>query len=124
MIVLEIVTRTLFSLFFIIAGTTHFTNPTIYDSLVPAYLPNHRLLHLLAGSIEIILGFTLLTRWKSLGGLLLAIFLVIVYLANLNMWINGVPFLGNLLSTFTHFLRLILQILMIVYSLFIWRSFK
>ena len=69
MIMLEIIIRTIFSLFFIIAGITHFTNPSIYDSLVPAYLPNPRLLHLLAGLIEIILGLALLTRWKSIGAL-------------------------------------------------------
>ena len=124
MITLEILTRTVFSLFFIVAGITHFTNPTIYDALVPEYLPNPRLLHLLAGLIEIILGLSLLTRWKSIGALLLAVFLIIIYLANLNMWLNDVPFLDNQLSSFTHFLRFILQILMIIYSLYIWRSFK
>ena len=58
------------------------------------------------------------------GALLLAIFLVIVYLGNLHMWVNDVPFLGNVLSTRAHILRLLAQIGMILYSLYIWKSFK
>ncbi len=124
MILLEAIPRVIFSLFFIFAGITHFTNPSIYDSLVPSYLPSPRLTHLLAGFIEIVLGLSLITKWKSQGALLLAIFLVVVYLGNLHMWVNNVPFLGNSLSTNGHILRLFAQIAMIGYSLYIWKAFE
>ena len=124
MILLETIPRVIFSLFFIFAGITHFTNPSIYDSLVPSYLPSPRLMHLLAGFIEIVLGLSLITKWKSQGALLLAIFLVVVYLGNLHMWVNNVPFLGNSLSTNGHVLRLFAQIAMIGYSLYIWKAFE
>ena len=124
MILLEAIPRVIFSLFFIFAGITHFTNPSIYDSLVPSYLPSPRLMHLLAGFIEIVLGLSLITKWKSQGALLLAIFLVVVYLGNLHMWVNNVPFLGNSLSTNGHILRLFAQIAMIGYSLYIWKAFE
>ena len=124
MILLEAIPRVIFSLFFIFAGITHFTNPSIYDSLVPSYLPSPRLTHLLAGFIEIVLGLSLITKWKSQGALLLAIFLVVVYLGNLHMWVNNVPFLGNSLSTNGHILRLFAQIAMIGYSLYIWKTFE
>ena len=121
---IEAIPRVIFSLFFIFAGITHFTNPSIYDSLVPSYLPSPRLTHLLAGFIEIVLGLSLITKWKSQGALLLAIFLVVVYLGNLHMWVNNVPFLGNSLSTNGHILRLFAQIAMIGYSLYIWKAFE
>ncbi len=124
MILLEAIPRVIFSLFFIFAGITHFTNPSIYDSLVPSYLPSPRLMHLLAGFIEIVLGLSLITKWKSQGALLLAIFLVVVYLGNLHMWVNNVPFLGNSLSTNGHILRLFAQIAMIGYSLYILKAFE
>ena len=94
MIIFQDIIRLLFSTFFIYVGVTHFINPAVYDALVPTYFPNPRFLHLLAGAVEIILGISLLTRWRSEGALLLAIFLVIVYLGNLHMWINNVPFMG------------------------------
>ena len=120
----EIYSRILFSLFFIFAGINHFNNPSIYDSLVPTYIPYPRFVHLTTGFIEIILGVSLLTKWRSVGALLLAIFLIVIYLANLHMWINDVTFLNHTLSSPAHILRLILQIAMILYSLFIWRSLK
>ena len=124
MIIFQDIIRLLFSTFFIYVGVTHFINPAVYDALVPTYLPNPRFLHLLAGAVEIILGISLLTRWRSEGALLLAIFLVIVYLGNLHMWINDVPFMGNTLSTNGHILRFIAQIAMISYSIYLWRIFK
>ena len=124
MITFEILLRALFSIFFVVAGITHFTHASIYDSLVPTYLPNPRFFHLISGFFEIFLGLSLLTRWKSTGAIFLALFLAIVYLGNLHMWINDIPFLGNNLSTSAHVLRLIAQILMILYALYIWRTFK
>ena len=124
MIIIENLSRVIFTVFFIFAGFTHFTNPAIYDSLVPTYIPFPRFVHSLAGFFEIILGISLLTKWKSQGALLLAIFLVIVYLGNLHMWLNNIPFLGNKLSTSGHILRLIVQVVMILYSLNIWKSFR
>ena len=124
MIVLNDILRYIFSLFFILAGISHFTNPEIYDQLVPTYLPSPRFFNLLAGLFEIILGVSLLTKWKSQGALLLAVFLVLLYLGNLHMWINDIPFLGNTLTTSGHIIRLITQIGMIIYSLYLWRVFK
>ena len=124
MISLEAIPRVIYSLFFIFAGITHFSNPSIYDALVPSYLPEPRLMHSLAGISEIVLGLSLLTKWKSQGALFLAIFLVIVYLGNLHMWLNNIPFLGSKLSTNGHILRLIVQVVMILYSLNIWKTFR
>ena len=124
MISLEAIPRVIYSLFFIFTGITHFSNPSIYDALVPPYLPEPRLMHSLAGVSEIVLGLSLLTKWKSQGALFLAIFLVIVYIGNLHMWINDVPFLGNTLTTSGHITRLIIQIGMILYSLYIWKAYE
>ena len=124
MIIFQDIFRIIFSTFFIYVGITHFINPGLYDALVPTYLPNPRFMHLLAGAAEIILGVSLLTKWKSEGAFLLAIFLVIVYLGNLHMWINDVPFMGNTLTTNGHILRLFAQIVMVMYSIYLWKVFK
>ena len=117
MIVIQDILRIIFSTFFIYVGITHFTNPSIYDALVPTYLPNPRIMHLLAGAVEVILGISLLTKWKSEGALLLAIFLVVVYLGNLHMWINNIPFMKNYLSLFlTAILFLPLSIISIIFE--------
>lgn len=46
-------------------------------------------------------------------------FLVVIYSANLNMWVNDIPLDGNTFSAFWHILRLIGQVLMIVIALWV-----
>ena len=53
---------------YIFAGIMHFIKPKMYMRIMPKYLPNHKLLVLLSGIAEIILGFALLlTSTKSLA---------------------------------------------------------
>ena len=44
---------------YILAGINHFRNPETYVKIIPDYLPNPKLLNILSGFAEIILGILL-----------------------------------------------------------------
>ncbi|MBK7885047.1 MAG: hypothetical protein IPJ81_15635 [Chitinophagaceae bacterium] len=43
-------------LFYFVAGINHFRHPEAYLRLIPAYIPNHGLINIISGSIEIALA--------------------------------------------------------------------
>ena len=100
---------------FVLIGYGHFICPEIYDSLVPVYLGNPRFWTILSGIFEIVLGmgimipFTRIFSAKSLAFLLISL-----YLANLNMWLNDIPFNGAKLSQIGHLIRLMIQIFLVL----------
>jgi uncharacterized membrane protein len=49
----------LMALLYMIAGINHFIKPKVYLRIMPNYLPKQKLLVLLSGFIEILLGFAL-----------------------------------------------------------------
>ncbi|AMQ56818.1 hypothetical protein [Algoriphagus sanaruensis] len=57
--------------FYSVAGLNHFLNPDFYLPLIPEYLPNHGLINLIAGFIEILLGLGILfknsRKWAGYG---------------------------------------------------------
>ena len=64
------------------AGIMHFVKPKMYMRIMPQYLPNHKLLVLLSGVAEIILGIGVcfpITKNFSIYGLvlMLAVFLLV-----------------------------------------------
>jgi len=54
------VARGLLAAFFTLAGLNHFVMPTFYYSLIPNYLPYPKVINLLAGIAEMVLGVGLL----------------------------------------------------------------
>ena len=70
---------------------------------------------ILSGIFEIILGlgitipFTRIYSAKSL-----ALLLITLYLANLNMWLNDIPFNGAKLSQIGHLIRFIIQVFLVL----------
>ncbi len=103
-------------------GVHHFRNPRVYDNIVPSYLGYPRFWTLFSGIIEVVLGLGLIIyKWRCLSAKLLIVFYMIVYLANINMWINDIPFNGTQLNKFTHVIRLGIQILLILVCIWISR---
>ena len=104
-----------FGIPFVLIGYDHFISPEIYDPLVPDYMGSPRFWTILSGIFEIILGlgitipFTRIYSAKSL-----ALLLITLYLANLNMWLNDIPFNGAKLSQIGHLFRLMIQILLVL----------
>ena len=110
--------------FFISAGLNHFLNPQFYDAIVPDFIPFPRLIHLITGVIEIILPLFLLTRFRKEAALLMMIFLVLLYGANLYVWINDLPYGRTYFTNQQHFFRFLLQVLYIYITYVIYKYDK
>lgn len=107
-------------LFFINVGIAHFQDPEWFEPIVPDILGNATFWVLVTGGMEIGLGLGLIIpKTRKYSGMLMALFLVAIYTANLNMWINDVPLEGKTFATIWHVLRLIGQILMILIALWV-----
>ena len=106
--------------FFVTVGIAHFQDPTWFEPIVPAILGDPTFWVLVTGGMEISLGLGLIIpKTRRFSGMLMALFLVAIYSANLNMWINDVPLEGKTFATIWHILRLIGQILMILIALWV-----
>lgn len=110
--------------FFISAGVNHFLNPQFYDAIVPDFIPFPRLVHQITGVIEIILPLFLLTRFRKEAALLMIIFLVILYGANLYVWVNNLPYGRTYFTNQQHFFRFLLQVLYIYVTYLIYKYDK
>ena len=100
---------------YILAGLNHFRMPRFYIKIIPPFFPNPKLLNILSGSAEIILGillcFKTTTGYAAIGiiALLLAIFP-----SNIYMYMNEKASLG--MPKWLLLLRLPLQIILIVWA--------
>ena len=110
--------------FFISAGLNHFLNPQFYDGLVPNFIPFPRLVHQITGVIEIILPLFLVTRFRKEAALLMMLFLVLLYGANLYVWINDLPYGRIYFTNQQHFFRFLLQVLYIYITYVIYKYDK
>ena len=112
-----------FGLAYIWIGVRHFTNTAWFEPIVPAILGDPSLWVLLTGVIEVLIGAgLLLPRTRAYAALTSVLFLLAVYWANLNMWVNDIPLDGTVYGNGWHVLRLLAQLAMILLSLYIYRS--
>ena len=106
----------------IFIGVHHFRRPEIFDAIVPGYLGWPRLWTLLSGALEILLGAGMcLSVSRAISARLFFCLLLLMSLANLNMWWNDLEFDGVRLSPAGHFLRLIAQVLLLLTLLWLSR---
>ena len=109
---------TLYGGAFVWVGLAHFVKPHIFVEIVPPYLPFGLFLVYLTGVMEVIGGLgVIFPQTRMVAGRFLALFLIVVYLANLHMWMNNVPFNGVTMTSFQHGARLLVQVLLIVAAL-------
>ena len=103
---------------FILIGIEHFREPQKFIEIVPSYLPFPLFLVYITGIMEIVGGIGIIyPDSRVLAGRFLVLFLIVVYLGNLYMWMNNVPFNGTKLTSTGHLIRLIIQILLIIGAL-------
>ena len=100
-------------IFFIAAGLNHFLNPHFYDGIVPEFIPFPRFVHQFTGVLEIVIPLFLLTKFRKEAALLMIIFLILIYGANLYVWIYDLPYGRTYFSNQQHFFRFLLQLLYI-----------
>ena len=96
-------------------GLLHWTNPEPFEAIVPAYLGAPSFWNLLSGSFEILFGAGLvIPRTRKRSAKLLFFLVIAMSLANLNMWVNDLPFNGTRLSTQGHVIRWCVQIVLLL----------
>jgi len=67
-----------------------------------------------------LLGLILIPRYtRTVASILFICFLILVYWANLNMWINDIAIDGKQLSNIEHIIRGLIQILLILIVMWI-----
>ena len=97
-------------LFFVGAGINHFLNPQFYDAIVPSFIPYPRIVHQFTGILEILIPLLFFTKYRKEATIMMIILLVILYSANLYVWIYNLPYGRNYWSNQQHFLRFLLQL--------------
>ena len=110
----------IFGASFVLVGFRHFQDPAWFEPIVPKELGNPRFWVYLSGLFEIILGIgIILPYYRPEASILIAMMLVVLYWANLNMRVNDIPIGGSTLSTNGHILRALAQAFLICMALWI-----
>tara|TARA_B100000767_G_scaffold196869_1_gene183911 strand:- start:333 stop:734 length:402 start_codon:yes stop_codon:yes gene_type:complete len=109
-----------FGIAFVSVGLQHFTNTRFFIPIVPEILGVPEFWVYLSGLVEVILGIGMIAPVsRRRAAFSTAIFLVMVYWANLNMWIHDISIGDTNFTTSGHILRASAQIVMIWFSLWI-----
>jgi uncharacterized membrane protein len=113
----------LFAHIFIVSGFLHFFFPEPYMRIIPPFLPWPGALAQISGGVEILGGVgLLLQRFRRSAAYGLALLLVAVFPANIYMAVAHVRFPGVMGESWIQWLRLPLQISLIVWALYYARS--
>ena len=99
---------------FISIGIQHFYQPEIFNAIVPRYLGWPSFWNYSSGAMEIFFGAGMMFPVsRKYSARILVILVILMSLANLNMWMNDVPFNGTRLSTSGHIIRWALQFVLL-----------
>ena len=113
------------ALLFIVGGILHFAFPEVYLRIMPPFLPAPRFLIEVSGAAEIAGGLgLLLTTFRRAAAYGLALLLVAVFPANIYMAAAHVPFPGIMGASWVQWLRLPLQIPILLWALYYSRKSK
>tara|TARA_Y100001970_G_scaffold281076_1_gene391117 strand:- start:437 stop:847 length:411 start_codon:yes stop_codon:yes gene_type:complete len=114
------VIATVYGLPFIWIGIQHFRDPEWFEPIVPSVLGNPTFWVYLSGIFEIVLGLGVVLPWyRNESALGISLMLVVLYWANLNMWLNDIPLNGKTYATHWHVVRGIGQVALITLALWI-----
>ena len=101
----------LYGIAFLYIGIMHFINPMVFVDIVPPYFPNPIFWVYLTGVMEVAIGGAVIyPKTRVYGGRFLLFFLPVIYLANIHMWLNDVPFRGYRMTQLEHLYRLLAQL--------------
>jgi uncharacterized membrane protein len=102
-----------------LVGSDHWIHPDRYLAMMPPWIPLHLELVLFTGAAEIAGGLGLLIpRFRALAGVLLAVYFVAVFPANLHNALNGLSVEGLPEASWYYWARLPFQPLAIWWALF------
>ena len=103
-----------YGLSYVLIGISHFTHPSLFVPIVPKIIGFPTFWVYLSGVFEITLGLGLcLQKTRHLSSLLIIAMLLVLYTANINMWVNDIEFNGVKMTSKGHLFRGSIQILLI-----------
>ena len=107
--------------FFIYVGILHFTDVQWFTPIVPEALPlSAEFWVIISGIPEVLCGLGLILRpTRVVAGKATVVLLIVLYWANLNMWINDIPLDGNTFPLWAHILRAFAQLGMIAIAAYL-----
>ena len=111
--------RWIMAAFYALAGVGHFVALDKLLAIVPGWVPFPRAVLIVTGVFEIVAAAALLTpRWRRLAGIMLALYAVCVYPANIKHAIDGASLLTFDGTWWYHAPRLALQPVIVWWALF------
>ena len=107
--------------FFTYVGILHFIDPEWFTAIVPEILPGSDVFWvLLSGIPEVVCGIGLiLPKTRVLAAKATVFLLIILYWANLNMWINDIELNGDTFPHWAHALRGLAQVAMVLIAAYL-----
>jgi uncharacterized membrane protein len=113
------VMRWIMAAFYMLAGVVHLRSPDAFLPIVPDFVPLPRDVILVTGVCEIAGAATLVTtRWRRLAGVMLALYAVCVFPANIKHAVEHVQLPSIPDSWWYHAPRLALQPVLVWWALF------
>lgn len=111
--------RWLLALVYFAAGVMHLLRPEAFLAITPPWVPLPALVIMVTGICEILgaIGL-LLPRWRWWAGVMLALYAVAVFPANLHHALDGVAVGGTVLGWGYHAPRLLFQPVFVWWALF------
>tara|TARA_B110000003_G_scaffold35996_1_gene33081 strand:- start:6990 stop:7403 length:414 start_codon:yes stop_codon:yes gene_type:complete len=107
--------------FFTYVGILHFIDPEWFTAIVPEILPGSDVFWVIISGIpEVLCGIGLIVpKTRILAARATVVLLVILYWANLNMWINDIELDGNSFPLWAHILRGLAQVVMVLIAAYL-----
>ena len=107
--------------FFTYVGILHFINPKWFTAIVPNILPGSDVFWVIVSGIpEVLCGIgLLLPKTRVLAAKATMFLLIILYWANLNMWIYDIELNGNTFPLWAHILRGLAQVAMVLIAAYL-----
>ena len=101
-------------------GVQHFRDPAWFEPIVPEILGNARFWVYASGVFEILLGVGVALPWfRKEAAFGITLMLLVLYWANLNMWLNDIPLSGKTYAGNWHALRAVGQVALVCISLWL-----
>tara|TARA_B100001175_G_scaffold315426_1_gene326959 strand:- start:240 stop:653 length:414 start_codon:yes stop_codon:yes gene_type:complete len=107
--------------FFTYVGILHFIKPEWFTAIVPNILPGSDVFWVVVSGIpEVLCGIgLLLPKTRVLAAKATVFLLIILYWANLNMWIYDIELNGNTFPLWAHILRGLAQVAMVLIAAYL-----
>ena len=101
-------------------GVQHFRDPSWFEPIVPELLGSARFWVYASGVFEILLGLGVALPWfRKEAAFGVTLMLLVLYWANLNMWLNDIPLNGKTYAGHWHALRGFGQVVLVCISLWL-----